>query len=277
MNRQGKGWHGESTRHSLASHGVKTTLGKSKVQQFRQDKNVPPEELYLEKGQYRKTNIDKIIKLFWWCSYTNNWQWFNFEEAFNLAKDILYEKLGNHFRLPPDEQKEYMRRLQRTVGEMLYGRHLNFFVHYISEILSTSDARDVINTLFTQEVKQDIKSRILPRINKNKDGDEINFNEYKNNVLEGMYPLHDEMELYSFQESYIDLVSSNMIHPNSEYEKIFKKYKELKNISNLKQEEKVILFDSLVHLEHHNQEEIFSEYIIGRIPDIRKDFEEEYL
>lgn len=97
-------WKNEPQRHALASEGVKTSFGKSKYrdmkEQLSRDPDVeeyvdikPPKELY---PINRKGKIDRgrqYLKLFWWCDYNDAWHWFPFEEIFEDAKKLIWRRM----------------------------------------------------------------------------------------------------------------------------------------------------------------------------------------
>ncbi len=133
-------WKREPTRHALASHGVRTAY--SKVKQFHKDeKEAPPKELY-EKANYsllscntkddvkeRVEGLESVIKLYWWCSSTDNWNWFNFDKAFNQVRVELREVVfpwfkGYHESMvkkknPNFELKEYLDNPDRETTNLL--------------------------------------------------------------------------------------------------------------------------------------------------------------
>jgi len=65
---------------------------KSKTKKFHKPEvQAPPKELYplsLE-SPVEKSDITKAIKLFWWCSSTNQWGWFDFDKFFNFMSRIF--------------------------------------------------------------------------------------------------------------------------------------------------------------------------------------------
>lgn len=87
-----KGWFGESSKHALASKGIETSYG---VKDFRETDKVPPKELYnvdwSSEDDYsmEPSEFEKAIKLFWWCSVNDKWQWFPFDKFFNEARKYI--------------------------------------------------------------------------------------------------------------------------------------------------------------------------------------------
>lgn len=91
--RKKRGWTNEPNRHALASKGIRTSYGK--VQKFhKSDDEAPPKELcninWFDLSPY---DIKNSIKLFWWSSISNNWDWFEFKPFFKYSKDSLWKRL----------------------------------------------------------------------------------------------------------------------------------------------------------------------------------------
>lgn len=93
LNRKNKGWYNEPTRHSLAAQGVLTSLGKSSIADFKQqykrkyeEKIIPPSDFY-PINYYRlkevdNTEVKKLIKLFWWSNFYDDYSHIDFGKAF---------------------------------------------------------------------------------------------------------------------------------------------------------------------------------------------------
>lgn len=81
--------------------------GNTNVTQFRDEAEAPPRELYPVKYDeiYDKSRFPpmstpeakKMIRLFWWCSTTGNWDWFDFDKAFEATKKTLEFWVYNNF------------------------------------------------------------------------------------------------------------------------------------------------------------------------------------
>ncbi len=99
-----RGWPNEPFRHSLASKGMSTSLGKSKVSDFKSKyKSYPPEELHpvdysaIQIHLWDVKEVKKCIKLFWWCSANKNFGWFNFDDFFKNVKSVSRKWVEEHF------------------------------------------------------------------------------------------------------------------------------------------------------------------------------------
>lgn len=234
--KRGSGWYGDIPQHRLASYGVKTTTQKF----HKQEEKVPPKEL--SSFDWFSDNLDKIIHLFWWSSYHDKWEWFNFGKAFGVVKEMLYHKLGTHFSLPDDEQVEYSKN-QLPFYE-IYSRFLSLlsgFGNYDEKVVKMYEDRTgneiTIDLLDNREKVEDI-----PKL--------------KDIIIETTVKNVDY------------LGTTDLPHY----------YNEIKNINlrSAKLEEKINLFDELIHIEHQTQS-LSEDYVGKTIPKLRNQFEEEYL
>lgn len=121
LNLMTKGWHKEPTRHALASKGIRTSHGRSKYRDMKEELSKeldeyvdikPPIELRreinwdelkekvekgnpLENDYYEALNITypkkEIIYLFWWCNHNDAWEWFDFKTTAEIFRaEILW-------------------------------------------------------------------------------------------------------------------------------------------------------------------------------------------
>lgn len=273
------GWKNEPIRHSLASMGVRTSSGRSKVAETLKK---PPRDIKLTSNEYNIDNLSRIIKLFWWCHHTGEWQWFNFDRAFTVAEEILYEKLGNHFRLPEREQKQYLKKNLERTGEL---KGKVFFIYYLKFMTTDPiEKNKIVDELLSPEVKKRIKNDLIPAYAEMEDR-EITVDWVKEQLKSSNKTLMFQQLLsYSeFEKSFVEFASSDNFKPNGIYSRIYNTWQKIRETHNIetvheqKLAEKIALFDELIDLVHHNQEEVFSECIAGRIPDLRDEFEEEYI
>jgi len=80
----------------------------SKVKRFRSTSEVPPKEFYPDWEKlndvdllddkydyftYNMPEMQKAIKLFFWCSATGNWEWFEFDKVFEICQKQFKERL----------------------------------------------------------------------------------------------------------------------------------------------------------------------------------------
>ncbi len=94
-------WKYEPTRHGLSAKGIRTKSSMD-ADGIRSDKSqVPPKGFYPLGGGYNlmgKRGKKKAVKLFWWCSVNDAWEWFDFDEFFgeveNLIDQYIYGNLG---------------------------------------------------------------------------------------------------------------------------------------------------------------------------------------
>jgi len=68
-----------------------------KITKFREEVEAPPRDLYPIRWEevppnqfmHRQETTKKAIMLFWWCSKTGKWDWFDFEKFFKECKVTL--------------------------------------------------------------------------------------------------------------------------------------------------------------------------------------------
>jgi len=244
-----KGWYGQPLRHSLSSKGIRTSFGQSKVQKFhKQNDRVLPKELFLKEDDYKADNIDRIIQLFWWCSKYNQWEWFNFDKAFDVMKGILELKLGRINGLPEEDLRRFW--LSRTTFELKNELKLLLNSHPLTR-------RKLIKTLKENIPKEYSES-------------DIDYILYEAEV--------DEEDLRKaivevFVEDSKDV--ENVESWTEEYDDMREKYKKLKNILN-QRSEKIVLFDSMIDLAHHYGL-LLEDWMLFTVPQLRRLTEEEYL
>ncbi len=93
-------WKNEPQRHALASEGVKTSFGK--LQKIH--RNTPPKELYdinwNKAGAIwtSERNMTKVIKLFWWCSINNRWDYFLVDDFLSNFKYTMYDIMDEYVK-----------------------------------------------------------------------------------------------------------------------------------------------------------------------------------
>lgn len=242
-------WKDEPVRHSLASRGIKTSFGQSKVQKFhKQDDKVPPKELFLKEDDYRAGNIDRIIQLFWWCSQKNQWQWFDFKRGFDVVRKILELKLGRINGLPKDDLRRFW--LGRSTFELKNEFELLLNSHPLTR-------RKLIKVL-KENIPKQYSDRDVDYILYESEIDEEDLREA---IVEVFVEDSKEVE--------------NVEGWTEEYDNMREEYKKLKNIPN-RRNKKIALFDSMIDLAHQYGL-LLEDWMIFTVPQLRREFEEEYL
>lgn len=257
-----EGWRWEPIRHSLASQGVETTV--KGVADFRvmDEPKMPPKLLYVDWDDLTMGDTNSLIMLFWWCSIHNEWDWFDFDEAFGLSTNLIQRKLGNHFRLPEDEQKEHIERMikEEKYGgrnfqylDALFSRDPDLAMQFFIDLHKKSDAI----------VKKMIESRFIDKLERSED---INL------VTNGLVEILENFP--EFRQDFVDYVSSEEFGPNSAYDTIREVYDDMRLGVGLTLHEKIEMFDKIIDLYHHHGH-IFSPYV-GDIDKLRDKFERRY-
>lgn len=209
-----KGWENEPIRHSLSSKGISTTGVNDNIIN---DEVPPPKPTYRKilrtlshNPSWQKSGkeeVKKMIKLFWWCDITDNWEHFNFDEIFNKMNTYI---------------KGYIRRkidVELKTGDWRRGDEM---YEYLDEI-----HREGLSDLSDSELKE------LARI----------FDEW-------------------------------CFHRAKEVTQDIEIYKDLRNYDVLSLDEKIKIFEKLIHAQH-DRGNIWN--IEDEIPQLRQEFKEEYL
>ncbi len=79
-------WKNEPVRHACSSYGIKT----KDYSQVNSKNKAPPKDLFpidwFKLKENDSTEVKKAIKLYWWCSSTDNWDWFDFDDVFKSIR-----------------------------------------------------------------------------------------------------------------------------------------------------------------------------------------------
>jgi len=180
---------------------------------------VPPKELYninWKKIRKEKSEAKKAIQLFWWCSTKNKWEWFDFDEIFEILsktqkykiKEFIYRKIQSNIL-------KYLRKEKITDDEC-------------DELL------DITNNI--ENVSREKVNEVMYKV------DKIGGATYRNWTVKEL-------------ESQIETL------------------RQLTRHRSLSKDEKISLFDSLIHLEHDKG----NMWSLDNIDRLRKKFKEEYL
>lgn len=289
-----KGWKNEPTRHSLASKGIPTAFGKSKVAEFKQEmEEKPPEDLILTMNEFRKGHIEEIIKLFWWSSLNDNWKYFDFKSALDIAEKVMYEKLGEHFYLPPEEQKEYIENYYNMLGQekTLDGRMFDFLSHYLNN--HPQFARELYDEFMTEKSEEELRELFE---------DYCDVLDYRQEEREEISDFREKWHKMSFDYEFDELIRENPkirdeffealahanIHPDNfdkydrnTYDNIFNTWQKVTSQrSSATKEDKIQMFDEVIDLVHHHGG-VFDTYIspkyMNDVENLRIEFEHRFL
>jgi len=224
------------------------------LKQFRNDL-LPPKDLYGFK--WNTDNLDKIVKLFYWCSVNDAFEWFDFEKAFRVAETVLKKKLGYHFSLDEDEQLDFMKRS----WEKCYSTKVEL-VEMISAYLrnlSYDELKEVENDVLYFEDSNG--KTITPNANVGVPWYDVDL------ILKPM--MHD---FPKFREDLFQKISQLHGWNDGTYHKIKKQYDEIKEKKWKTSEfNKEVFFDKIMHLMHHHGH-IFLDDINLTIPELRKEY-----
>lgn len=232
----------------------------------------PPRELYrgLDWDNLGKHNLEKVIKLFWWCTRYDVWSWydfireewheFKFEPVFDIMEDILYEKLGEHNYLPTEsEQRRYYRDMMRYEKHMFdslieqYGRYIMTREQHEKGYEELNEEWKEKQRRYDEPPYYDLNTALRGNEWWERDGIEI---------------IVDELGLgYEL----ITTIMNMDLYYATVYDRILKYYKRLKARSYFN---KIVFMDELIDLYHRTG------YVTGRyvdIPLIREEFEDEYI
>ncbi|KXB07379.1 hypothetical protein AKJ51_01415 [candidate division MSBL1 archaeon SCGC-AAA382A20] len=151
-----RGWKREPLRHRLSALGISTT-----AKYHRNMKAVPPKEFFpywdvledVTSPEKKETEeMKKLIKLFWWCSVNNNWEWFDFERMFEsvapkinhelkriiewiIGEDIQSESLEVPPFSPLEEQKEDLEKAFLVYDKLLEGKSTKDDRKYLKDFM----------------------------------------------------------------------------------------------------------------------------------------------
>jgi len=195
--------------------------------------HVPPDDIYPD--NWDEENVTDIIQLFWWCSLTDEWKWFEFKEAFATIESILKEKLGKNFCLPEEEQEKLVLNKLSTESQNEKESFLHRINNHIINLLSKEEKNELTRRVFTEENFDSVKYRFLK--------EEINGRWFGFNNLEKLlnnYP--------GFKKSLAKAISRSEGFNDEIYQKLQNYYVKLQRgeWSN-----RISFFDELIHLEHH--------------------------
>lgn len=263
-----RGWKYEPERHALASKGVETTA-KSKLEQFhKEDYDAPPKELYEGIDWRDPSDLDRIIKLFWWCNLHDTYEWFNFDDVFkNIRMNILYDKLGEHNRLPEDQQRDYL--------ETKMNYEPDLFIHLISNTLQDRPKLNVENRKkLRKDMYKSLNEKWKNRLRQT--GEEIiEIDELARQYGYDKWYAPDFIEIMieelNLGNKLIDSFLDLDMYEDSTYDRINDVYVKIKNDD---YKNKITLMDDIIDMCHHTGY-IFDFWF--DIPTLRQQFEDEYL
>jgi len=218
MNKKRKsGWYGNPYKHSLASQGIKT-----KLQQFHNNNrnNIPPKELYNIdwNNSSRRSEREKMIKLFWWCSINNNWKWYPFDKFFNETSNFI-------------------------VSEFFEELLESYFFDKEQEMINYLDYHNM--------TRKESSDKVFDEIDKKMYYEGIDYDNLDNDVKNRI---------------------KEIIQSDSVKDFTWDLWIEIKNTENMNLQEKIQLVDRIIHSQH-----VHGYMFDIDIPELRKDFEEEYL
>ncbi len=277
-----RGWPHEPIRHSLASRGVETCFGKSKIAEFRnkvEEKPAPKELTDINWDNKEKMNLGNVIKLFWWCSIHDDFSWFEFDKAFDKINDILKAKMRNHFMFSGESQREFVRKEIEIRPEKV----LPILANILRE--EPEVRKKVLDCILTDKIKEDLKEK-----------DEIRGHSYDTfmKFLKGGRKFVTSAETLDYlmneypeiKQKIIDVSGEEWFRYHDEkYEAIKEAYNQTKRIDRMTTQEKIVLFDKVIDMQHHwggvlDRHLHFHNPIQAGyhpVPYLRKEFEEEYL
>jgi len=224
------------------------------LKQFRNDL-LPPKDLYGFK--WNVDNLDKIVKLFYWCSVNDAFEWFDFEKGFKVAEAVLRKKLGYHFSLDEDEQLKFM----KEKWDESYHTRLNL-LRMISSYLSHipyEELEDIEDEVLYFEDSNG--KTITPDLN-------IDAPWYDVDLI--LKPMMEDFP--GARKNLFEAISKRDGWDNGKYRKIKKRYDEIKakkwKTSQFNEE---IFFDKVMHLMHHHGS-IFLDSVGATVPELREEY-----
>jgi len=223
------------------------------LKEFREE-TLPPKEIY--GFEWTQHNLDKIIRLFYWCSVNNAWEWFDFDTAFQVVECVLRKKLGFHLKLDKDEQIEFMKEKwdECHPTRMHLVRMLSAYLRMLPQNELNGIQDDVLYFEDSEE------KTIEPEL-------DCGVPWYDTDMLRRL------MEDFSdFRDSLFKRLAITGGWGDSTYLQIKKRYNEIKKKKwKSTQYNEEIYFDKVMHLMHHHGK-IFLDEIHETVPELRKKY-----